>query len=368
MSVPDPNTEKEVFLAKAAGASETLPLTNNTREEIYLRAIAQGGGGGGGSDLPEVTSADEGKVLKVNASGEWATGQDDGERFVITLTQSGSGMVADKTFAEIKAAYEAGKTCVVRYTYNSALLIPVEVSATLTSATITTYSGYDVAYFVFTSGEIRKDSSYTYVTYTYSTIPSRPVDEWAISYVNEAPYPSGGVGDKATDTIGVVYWTEADNVNISVKTYDTTGNNTDGTMTQAAITNAISEANPYYKIDTTTASLHSTFRAGFTALFNSVLASAVAAVGTRVSSASSFSCTSVTNLLALCLGISPKVPQLLVTAASQTMVLFLSSQYYNHYFFRAFIPYNDGTDDYNVDCMFMIDPAGMTIAMTAYAA
>lgn len=54
MSLPDPNTEREVFLAKAAGASETLPLTDNTREEIYLRAIAEGGGGGGGAGVYDI--------------------------------------------------------------------------------------------------------------------------------------------------------------------------------------------------------------------------------------------------------------------------------------------------------------------------
>ena len=204
----------------------------------------------------------------------------------------------------------------------------------------------------------------TKVRYIYSTVPVYLADNWIVEDVYLVT--AAGAGD-SVDGIPVFAKFNAKCEGV-VPAYDTTGSSTDATMTQAAITNAISEANPYYKIDTTTASLHSTFRAGFTALFNSVLASAVAAVGTRVSSASSFSCGSVTNLLALCLGISPKVPQLIVTAASQTMILFLSSQYYNHYFFRAFIPYNDGTNDYNVDCMFMIDPAGMTIAMTAYAA
>ena len=47
------------------------PEKNKTGVDKILE-ILESGGGGGGSSLPEVTSADEGKVLAVNASGEWA--------------------------------------------------------------------------------------------------------------------------------------------------------------------------------------------------------------------------------------------------------------------------------------------------------
>ena len=46
------------------------PEKNKTGVDKILE-ILESGGGGGGSSLPEVTSSDEGKVLAVNASGEW---------------------------------------------------------------------------------------------------------------------------------------------------------------------------------------------------------------------------------------------------------------------------------------------------------
>lgn len=48
-NLPEPESRKEAYLAKAAGVSvEELP-TPASREELYLNAIANGGGGGGGS-------------------------------------------------------------------------------------------------------------------------------------------------------------------------------------------------------------------------------------------------------------------------------------------------------------------------------
>ena len=81
--------------------------------DIVDIAIAKklAGGGGGGSSLPSVTSADAGKVLAVNGSGEWAAGEqgiyfmsEDNEvtfsfNDIITLVKNG---VTPKLYQEIE--------------------------------------------------------------------------------------------------------------------------------------------------------------------------------------------------------------------------------------------------------------------------
>ena len=55
-TLPEPESRKESYLAKAAGMTvETLP-TPASREELYLNAIAEGGGGGGTSDFNDLAN------------------------------------------------------------------------------------------------------------------------------------------------------------------------------------------------------------------------------------------------------------------------------------------------------------------------
>lgn len=93
MAIPnEPIERKEFFLAKAAGQSVETPEPI-TREERYLNAIAEGGGGGGGgSNLPSVTSADNGDVLTV-VNGTWDKAAPSGGDSLPEVTASDNGKV-----------------------------------------------------------------------------------------------------------------------------------------------------------------------------------------------------------------------------------------------------------------------------------
>ena len=68
-----------------------------------------------GGLLPQVTSADNGKVMSV-VDGAWAASEQ-GKKFIVTLTPTSpdySGTM-DKTVAEINAAYEAGQEIWFRF-------------------------------------------------------------------------------------------------------------------------------------------------------------------------------------------------------------------------------------------------------------
>lgn len=77
-----------------------------------------GGGGGGGSDLPAVTSADNGKVLTV-VNGSWGKSPANFETFEVTGTVTGDvtggDITLNKTFGEILTAFNSGKNVIIKY-------------------------------------------------------------------------------------------------------------------------------------------------------------------------------------------------------------------------------------------------------------
>lgn len=93
-----------------------LPATDFSRmNREYIKAVAEeaaGGGGGGGGGIPAPENPSDGDVLTYSsADDEWVAAAPSGsEKFVVTYEfGEGDAIVADKTYAEILAAYTEGK-------------------------------------------------------------------------------------------------------------------------------------------------------------------------------------------------------------------------------------------------------------------
>lgn len=106
---------------RARGEAGTVISGDEPTDESHPVWLCPDGEFEGIYELPGVSSADAGKVLRVSAAGEWeaADGDGDSKPFVVTVTYGDDGtLTADKTHAEIVEAYAAGaqiNTKIVNY-------------------------------------------------------------------------------------------------------------------------------------------------------------------------------------------------------------------------------------------------------------
>ena len=174
------------------------------------------GGGSGGSGLPAVTTDDNGKTLTVE-DGEWVP---DNNLFVVTATiLAGQSTIIpnfDKTIAEIRDAYNAGKRVVCRFAGGL-----ISQNAAIKNATLEApLSGVATSYVTF-SGMFKSSSQYlvafTLVCTPYAVQNQRHI--WEVpttgipasllaSSVQNALIPSGGTAGQVltSDGNGGVYW------------------------------------------------------------------------------------------------------------------------------------------------------------------
>ena len=88
--LPVADALKQVYTALGGNDDEVLDMSTNTELIQEIAGVATGGG----SSLPSVTDADEGKVLTVDSSGEWAAETPSGVPVVIIYPIDSEGTIA----------------------------------------------------------------------------------------------------------------------------------------------------------------------------------------------------------------------------------------------------------------------------------
>ena len=151
MALTPTEREENFFKAMVDAADGSTPeeLEPTERKEHWYKEIIDAiKAGSGGASLPSVTSADAGKVLAVNNSGEWGAQEPIGKKFIVTLTPTAldySG-VMDKTVAEINVAYEAGQQIVFRTMMSATTYMDVDCTARYyDGTTYPSFCGYVVS-------------------------------------------------------------------------------------------------------------------------------------------------------------------------------------------------------------------------------
>ena len=105
----NPITRREVFLAAASGEQVETPEPI-TREEMYLKKIAEGGGG---SSLPDTPAEDGTYALQNTVSSgtgtlSWASGGSSGGVLVVGVTVESDAATCNKTCKEMWDALKTG--------------------------------------------------------------------------------------------------------------------------------------------------------------------------------------------------------------------------------------------------------------------
>lgn len=127
----DINIEVDVDPAADEGAKLTSAVNLVDGQEL----------GVGGSDLPEVTAADNGKVLAVNASGEWAVENRNG----ICIDTEGT---LDKSYNDLVSMVHSGILPFVYFEEDGIGILPLNalVGGETYEATFLTANGVSVIY------------------------------------------------------------------------------------------------------------------------------------------------------------------------------------------------------------------------------
>ena len=106
----EPQSRNEAILQNMLGAENELPEPQSRIEELLQEILEQGTGG----TTPEGIVTATGQMTEQQKSDTLGNIGGESKKLVVTVTESGGVYSADKTFAEIEAAFDGGKIVIAK--------------------------------------------------------------------------------------------------------------------------------------------------------------------------------------------------------------------------------------------------------------